>query len=65
MPAADVVVSSSKSGDDPTFSTRLALEAAPAAESEIYQRRNAEETLMLGTLRSAEGDRGSYYAPYT
>lgn len=65
MPEAEVVVSSSKSGDNPLFSTRLVLETASVAKSEIYQRRNVEETLMSGALRSAEGDCGSYYTPYT
>lgn len=65
MPEAKVVVSSSKSGDDPLFSTRLVLETASVAKSEIYQHRNMEETLMFGTSRSAEGDCGFYYAPYT
>lgn len=49
MPEAKVVVSSSKSGDDPLFSTRLVLQTASVAKSEIYQHRNMEETLMFGT----------------
>lgn len=62
---AKVAVSRSKSGDDPLFSTRLVLETASVAKSEIYQGRNTEETLTLGTSRSAEDDCGSYYTPYT
>lgn len=65
MPEANVVVSSSKSGDDPLFSTRLVLETASVAKSEIYRRRNAEETSTFGTSRSAQGDCSSCYAPYT
>lgn len=65
MPEAKVAVSRSKSGDDPLFSTLLGLETASVAKSEIYQRRDTEETLMFGSSRSAADNCGSCYAPYT